>query len=279
MGEFLLRTRIITAIIGLILILPILIYSDTVVFNIFMAALSVVAVYEFLKCTDELKNNAVAVPAYIMAALIPFAIRAKKLFNLSVDSVKLCVCIVLIYIFVSFAISVFSKGKIDIIKASFSSLMCVYAVCGLSSIIFIRDLNDGAVFYPLIFVAAWSTDIFAYFSGMLFGKHKLIPDVSPKKTVEGAIGGTVGNIVCFVLYSVLVLELTATQYIFLIVMAPFASIVSQIGDLLMSLVKRKFGIKDFGKLLPGHGGILDRFDSIIAVSLFLSIVCGVMSLI
>ncbi len=273
------RTRIITAIIGLVLILPILIYSDTVIFNIFMAALSVIAVYEFLKCTGELNNKAVAVPTFIMAFIIPFAMRTEKLFNLSIDSVKLCVCTVLIYIFISFALSIFSKGKIDIIKSSFSSLMCVYAVCGLSSIIFIRDMNDGAVFYPLIFVAAWSTDIFAYFTGMLFGKHKLIPDVSPKKTVEGAIGGTVGNVICFVVYSLLFLDLTAAQYIFLIVMAPFTSVVSQIGDLLMSLVKRKFGIKDFGKLLPGHGGILDRFDSIIAVSLFLSIVCGVISLI
>lgn len=273
------RTRIITALVGLVLILPILIYSDTVLFNIFIAALSVIGVYEFFKCTDELKNKSVTVPAFIMSALIPFMFRAEKLFGITVDGVKLCVCTVLIYVFISFALSVFSKGKNDIIKASFSALMSAYIVCGFSAIILIRDMTDGAVFYPLIFVSAWSTDIFAYFSGMFFGKHKLIPDVSPKKTVEGAIGGIVGNAVCFLIYSVLFLDLVSTQYIFLIAMAPFASVISQIGDLLMSLVKRKFGIKDFGKLLPGHGGILDRFDSIIAVSLFLSIVCGVMSLI
>ncbi len=272
-------TRIITAVIGFILILPILIYSGTVIFNIFMSALSVIAVHEFLKCTGELKNKAVAVPTFIMAAIIPFAMRAGKLSGLSLDSVKLCVCVVIIYVFVSFALSVFSKGKNDITKASFSSLLSIYIVCGFSAIILIRDMADGAVFYPLIFVAAWSTDIFAYFGGMLFGKHKLIPDVSPKKTVEGAVGGIVGNVVCFLIYSMLFLDLVTTQYIFLIAMAPFASVISQIGDLLMSLVKRKFGIKDFGKLLPGHGGILDRFDSIIAVSLFLSIVCGVMSVI
>lgn len=271
------RTRIITAVIGLVLILPILIFSDTVLFNIFIAALSAIAVYEFLKCTDEVKNLSVALPAFIMSLIIPFAIRAQKLLLWGIDSVKLCVSIAVIYIFLSFALSVFSKGKNDIIKASFTALVCIYIVGGFSAVIFIRDMADGAVFYPLIFVAAWSTDIFAYFSGMLFGKHKLIPDVSPKKTIEGAIGGIVGNIVCFVAYSLLFLDLVATQYIFLIAMAPFASVVSQIGDLLMSLIKRKFGIKDFGKLLPGHGGILDRFDSIIAVSLFLSIVCGVMS--
>ena len=83
---------------------------------------------------------------------------------------------------------------------------------------------------------------------------------------------------CFALYGALFLELEPAQYVFLIAMASVASVISQIGDLLMSLVKRRFSIKDFGKILPGHGGILDRFDSTIAVSLFLCITCGIMGL-
>lgn len=272
-------TRIITGVVGFILILPVLIYSDTLLLNVFIALISVIGVYEFLKCTDELKNKASSIPAFILAAIIPFAIRVQKFFALAIDSVNLCVAIVLVYVFISFTLSVFSKGKNDIVKASFSSLMSIYTVCGLSAIILIRDMEDGAVFYPLIFIAAWATDIFAYFSGMLFGKHKLIPDVSPKKTIEGAVGGIIGNMICFAAYSAIFLELETTQYIFIVAMAPLASMVSQVGDLLMSLIKRKFGIKDFGKLLPGHGGILDRFDSIIAVSLFMGILCGVLSVI
>lgn len=139
-------------------------------------------------------------------------------------------------------------------------------------------MPNGNVFYPLVFVASWGTDIFAYFVGMICGKHKLIPDVSPKKTIEGAIGGIIGTTALFAIYGMLFLHLETVQYVVLIAFAPFASVIAQVGDLLMSLIKRNYGIKDYGKLLPGHGGVLDRFDSIIAVSLFLCITCGTINL-
>lgn len=272
-------TRIITAIVGFAIILPVLMFSDTVALNILIALLSVASVYEFLNCTGYIKNKAVSISSFVFALLIPFAARTASCFDSYIkSSVNVCVSIVIIYVIICFALSVFSKGKNDIVTSSFVTLFGVYIVCGLSSIIIIRDMNGGEFFYPLIFVAAWATDIFAYFVGVFFGKHKLIPDVSPKKTIEGAIGGILGNMGCFALYGALFLELEPAQYVFLIAMAPVASVISQIGDLLMSLVKRRFSIKDFGKILPGHGGILDRFDSTIAVSLFLCITCGIMGL-
>ncbi len=184
----------------------------------------------------------------------------------------------MVFIFVVFTYTVFSKGKCDIVNSSFVTLILMYIVGGLSAIILIRDMPQGNVFYPLVFVAAWGTDIFAYFIGMLFGKHKLIPDVSPKKTVEGAVGGILGTTALFAVYGILFLHLETIQYIVLIAFAPFVSVIAQVGDLLMSLIKRNYGIKDYGKLLPGHGGVLDRFDSIIAVSLFLCITCGTINL-
>ena len=109
---------------------------------------------------------------------------------------------------------------------------------------------------------------------MLFGKHKLIPAVSPKKTVEGAIGGIVFCMVFFVIYGVIVNSFT--QYdISLVVLAVagfLSAIVSMIGDLSMSVIKRTYGIKDYGKIFPGHGGVLDRFDSILAVAIVLALV-------
>ena len=143
----------------------------------------------------------------------------------------------------------------------------------------------GTYFYLLTLVGAWMTDIFAYFVGVLFGKHKLIPDVSPKKTIEGAVGGMVFCILGFVGFALLYNQFwivegsTALPIWFMIIMGLFVSVVSQIGDLSLSLLKRKYGIKDFGKIFPGHGGVLDRCDSVLAVSIILCIFFSAFALI
>ena len=119
------------------------------------------------------------------------------------------------------------------------------------------------------------TDIFAYFTGYLLGKHKLIPDVSPKKTVEGSIGGVVFCAVSFVVFGLIYNRFFASDgaelsIIALAVIGLITSFVAQIGDLSLSVVKRHFGIKDYGWIFPGHGGVLDRFDSIFAVAICLA---------
>ena len=110
---------------------------------------------------------------------------------------------------------------------------------------------------------------------MLVGKHKLIPEVSPKKTIEGSIGGTLFCALSFVAFGIIVDNFFGmnANLIFLAISGVIVSIVAQMGDLIMSLIKREYGIKDYGKLFPGHGGILDRFDSILSVSLMLAIIC------
>ena len=113
----------------------------------------------------------------------------------------------------------------------------------------------------------------------MLGKHKLIPAVSPKKTVEGAIGGVVFCVLATVLFGFIIEKFFNTfgiaraNYLVLIIAGIFASVVSQTGDLIMSVIKRHYGIKDYGKLFPGHGGVLDRFDSVLAVSLILAVIC------
>jgi phosphatidate cytidylyltransferase len=126
----------------------------------------------------------------------------------------------------------------------------------------------GKYIYLLIFIGAWMTDTGAYFIGVFFGKHKLIPEVSPKKTVEGAFGGVLGCIVGYVIFGVILnifFDVTV-NYIALILLAIVISVISQCGDLIASYVKRERGIKDYGSIFPGHGGMMDRFDSIIAVA-------------
>ncbi|WP_206457830.1 phosphatidate cytidylyltransferase [Anaerovorax sp. IOR16] len=115
-------------------------------------------------------------------------------------------------------------------------------------------------FIWLVFLTAFGTDIMAYFSGYLFGKHKLCPKISPKKTIEGAIGGTLGSIILCGLFGYFILP----QFmVHCMVIGALGGVVSQFGDLTASIFKRKMGIKDYGNLIPGHGGIMDRFDSVL----------------
>ncbi|MCD1146982.1 phosphatidate cytidylyltransferase [Peptoniphilus sp. KCTC 25270] len=142
--------------------------------------------------------------------------------------------------------------------AAVSVLILVYIPFFLFPIIHL----SGTVYIYSIFVIAFATDIFAYLTGMSIGKHKLIPKVSPNKTIEGAIGGIVGAIVCGGIYFYFSdIKLTWIYIVFLAA----SSISGQLGDLFASKIKRETGIKDYGKALPGHGGFMDRFDSILLI--------------
>ena len=173
-------------------------------------------------------------------------------------------------------IAVFSKGKLDIYKISSVFFVSIYIIFAFVGIIYLRDCGNDYI-YLLVFIMAWLTDIFAYLTGMLLGKHKLIPEISPKKTIEGSIGGVVVSTFVFVFISKFLpfLELSNINIIILILSGVIMSFVAQIGDLCMSAIKRQFGIKDFGKLFPGHGGVLDRFDSVLAVSTVMTILFSI----
>ena len=151
----------------------------------------------------------------------------------------------------------------------------VYIIAAFTALVYVRDLMYPGLFvFLLCLICSFATDIFAYFTGYLFGKHKLIPAVSPKKTVEGAIGGVVFCVLFLLLFG-FIIEVSVgakANYLVLAIGGIFISVVSQIGDLVMSLIKRKYGIKDYGKLFPGHGGVLDRCDSVLAVTIVITII-------
>lgn len=129
-----------------------------------------------------------------------------------------------------------------------------------SHIVLFEVLPQGSTFVWLTLFTSFGTDIFAYFSGMLWGKRKLCLALSPKKTVEGAIGGVVGSVLLCILFSRIFLP---TLMLHCVIIGLFGSVFAQIGDLVASAFKRKMGVKDYGNIIPGHGGILDRFDSIL----------------
>ncbi len=260
------KTRIITAIVCLALFIPALIFSYTWVFTAVMTLLALVAVYEICGCIGVRKAIFISVPAYAVTAVVMLLIlycRDKELF------LPIVCAAALLFMFIVFTVSMFSSGNIRFSQSAELISFTAYIITGFLSILLLRGTEMGKYLYLLVFIGAWSTDTGAYFIGVLFGKHKLIPEVSPKKTVEGAFGGVLGCVVGFVLYGFIVSKLHSdvrVNYLMLILLALVVSVVSQLGDLIASFVKREQGIKDFGFIFPGHGGVLDRFDSIIAVA-------------
>lgn len=141
-----------------------------------------------------------------------------------------------------------------------STLMGIFYTVFLSFHIVLIDQSPFSQLIWLVFLAAFGTDIMAYFTGMAIGKHKLCPHLSPKKSIEGAVGGVIGSVILCVLFG----HFFVPDFkVLCLIIGFFGSIVSQLGDLSASAFKRQMGIKDYGNLIPGHGGILDRFDSVL----------------
>lgn len=269
------KQRIITAIVLGIVAIPVCVFSDTVVFPIVWAILGAVGVYELLGCMGTKDNKFISFPLYAMALVAPFAVWNNQ-FILGFAPNYTPVLLLLLYALYLLAVWVFSYQKdqeVDMNKIITSAIVSLYIIGACSSVVMVREARGGEYYWYFIFIGAWVTDTFAYFSGMLFGKHKLIPAVSPKKTVEGAIGGAVFCVAFFVGYGALVNNFTHYDIsLILLACAGFLSaLVSMIGDLSMSVIKRTYGIKDYGKIFPGHGGVLDRFDSILAVAIVMAL--------
>ena len=129
-----------------------------------------------------------------------------------------------------------------------------------TSLIRIAMMSHGSYLLLMVFIVAFASDSCAYFAGMFLGKHKLAPRLSPKKTIEGSIGGTLGTMLVSGLFGYFVMP---EIMIHCMIMGALGAVFSQFGDLTASIFKRKMGIKDYGHLIPGHGGILDRFDSVL----------------
>lgn len=272
--------RTITGVVAAVLFLPFLIFSHTYAFVILWQAICAISAYELLRCTGLLRRPAVSLPAFLFAAALPMLSRAMPSLpdsSLSAlagrDFFHAAGIFGFLFLFLLLSVSVFSKGKYKISDVMLLFALEFYVTVSLSSIVLLRDEKWGEYFYLLVFITAWGSDIFAYFCGRFFGRHKLIPEVSPQKTVEGAVGGIVCCVGLVLLYGFLVGKFfdLKPNYPALLIAAIVMSLVSMLGDLIMSCVKRHYGIKDYGWIFPGHGGVLDRFDSVLATAPFLFI--------
>lgn len=269
------QKRIITAIVALAAFVPVCYFSHTAVFQIVFAFLAAVAVFEMLKCIGN-KNPVIFVLSAAFACLSPLLCR--MISDIRLFALVFC-AEVFFYLIINLTVSVFSHGKYDITMASVTFTTVIYIVSSFTSIVLLRDSKYGQYLYLLPFLGPWISDTFAYFCGRLFGRRKLIEDVSPKKTVEGSIGGILFTGLSFALYGYIITRFfdstTSPAYHFLILAGIVVSVVSQVGDLIASLIKRKYNIKDYGNIFPGHGGVMDRFDSVLAAAPLLLLIAEI----
>ncbi len=249
--------RIVTSIIGLpILILAVAIGGVVLQGGILLVAL--VGMYEMYHAMSK-RNLPLHAVGYGFAVLyvgvLPWMTQAMMMGFLVSFIIALMMLMVVFH------------EKVDITQVTTTFFGFFYVAVLISFIYMVRSHVYGQLFVWLIFISAWGSDTFAYFSGLLLGRHKLCPKLSPKKTVEGAIGGVVGAVALGILYGLAVNRWTVADDIdivlFFSVISGVCAVFSQFGDLAASAVKRSTGIKDFGHLIPGHGGVLDRCDSLL----------------
>lgn len=259
--------RTITGVIALPILAVILIFANTIVMDIFTAIIACISMYEYFHCfksTD--KGNPSQYLGYIWCILIAFThfVDDRLLTNILVAVIPISLVIL-------FAELVLAKGKKTIKDIGITMLGICYIPLMLIYLSLVRDMElddglNGRILIWFVLIASWGSDVFAYFIGRHFGKHKLTK-ISPNKTVEGAVAGVVGAILLGIIFAVLCNTLwgVGINYLLIGCIMALLSIVGQIGDLAASSIKRYCEIKDFSELIPGHGGMLDRIDSIIFV--------------
>lgn len=262
-----LKQRIISAVVGIFILISVLCFFKTIILNIVISAISVMAVYELLLATKYIKNKLLATTCLFFVALIP----CFKILYINKFVIPICT----VFVFILFMIMLVKYKTVTIEQIGLAFFVSVIIPFALSTLIYIRDKFIGvpiiAMFYILLALeSAWISDSGAYFVGVCFGKTKLAPNISPKKTIEGLIGGTISSTLFGLLLGLVfkyiseILSLNLEiNYFRLLIILPLASIISVFGDLSASLIKRQCLIKDFGAIMPGHGGVLDRFDSVL----------------
>ena len=255
------KTRIITAAVAIPVLLLVLLAAPKELVAVLWGAMMSIAAYELLYCTGLVRDKRLVFYASGMA----FAVTIWSCY----DAIHAYAVLgVMIFMGLMFAELMISHVKITFDK------VCMVLVGGmlvpylLSSMIRILVMSIGRYVILIPFIIAFSSDSGAYFAGRFFGKHKMAPVISQHKTVEGAIGGVIAAMVAMLIYA-LIMQIFfdfKVYYLYALIYGLLGSLAGIFGDLCFSVVKRQTGIKDYGNLIPGHGGILDRFDSMMMVA-------------
>ncbi len=253
------KSRLITAAFGLPLVVVLFVLGEFFhwIMYCIISLLSTLMVHELLSAKKLHNNLKILIPCVLFAVLQPILVSSDiGFFPLY------------IYLLLMFFIMILDSQRLSYADISFASLGTIIVTCGLSTILILPHSYASYFTFFFIFTIGipWFSDSGAYFSGVFLGRHKLCPKISPNKTVEGFIGGilagTISSLIIAFVFSLIFTELRF-NYLLVILVGLIISIVSVLGDLSFSLVKRSCNIKDYGSIFPGHGGFLDRFDSVI----------------
>jgi phosphatidate cytidylyltransferase len=256
------KTRIMAAVVLIPVLLVLVLAAPKMISAVIFAALLAIGSYELLYRTHLVKHSRLVIYSSVMAFAVVMwsyagAVHAWLLIGLLLYTIVL-----------------FTEMMVDHVKVRIEMIALCYVAGAivpflLSSLIRILTMTTGRYVVLIPFAIAFLSDGGAYFAGLKFGKHKLAPVVSPNKTIEGALGGLIAAMVGMLIYA-LVLDLAFSQfrvnYGIAILYGLVGSLVGVFGDLCFSIIKRQTGIKDYGNLIPGHGGVLDRFDSMMMVA-------------
>lgn len=271
------KVRLLTALAIAVIGVPILFLSDYIIFSIALGLLCLGCVWEVLRVMGLTKKYSLAVPSYIAALLLPFFGHSMFFGPTEQLNYIMIVATVMFVLLIYFNfVAVFSHGAVTTSDASHAFATIAYIIASFAGIAILRYMNYGNIIYLMVFLVAWVSDGAAYFVGTFLGKHKLAPQISPKKTVEGSIGGVVFTIIGCIVFGVIASYIQPElkpNYFILGLMGAVLSVVAQLGDLWASVIKREYGVKDYSRILPGHGGLFDRFDSVLAVCVPLVIAC------
>lgn len=256
------KTRVLSAALMVLVFVPFLLMGG-IPFTICMSALAVYALYEVIKVRETRKKFPLLLKifAYILVLVLCFTNLNTIEFQHNMDYRFIAL---IVFLFTSPMVFINDTKKYNLNDALFLVSLILFIGLGFKLIVITRNFDITYVIYLLLITTI--TDSFALISGMLVGKHKLCPKISPKKTVEGLIGGVLmGTFVATSFYFTVINS--GISLIFLIFVTALLCLVGQLGDLVFSSIKRYYDIKDFSNLIPGHGGVLDRFDSLIYVTL------------
>lgn len=262
------KTRIITAVAAILIFIGVILLPQVFL----VVAVGLICLFMSHECSCAMGlSGEVRMASYIGSALLYIGIIA-DVFAEYTSYMQYGMYALSIYILLFTALTVKLHGKVNSREIFSAAFVILYVTFTMSFISRIR-IGGGLFAMLAVFLSAWSTDTGAYFAGSFFGKHKLIPNVSPNKTVEGSVGGILLSVICGVVY-LLILNNTSADigimsditYIRMIAMSIMTSVCSQIGDLAASVLKRDGNVKDYGKIFPGHGGFMDRFDSVMYIA-------------
>ena len=253
------KPRLLTAAIGIPAAILVLILGEFFhgLLFIIIGAFCAIMILEILAAKHLHKNLKIFIPcvlyAFVQPTLLPF---------------KLGMFTPYVFVLTMFIMMILFHQEISYSDAAFAILGTIIIVFGMTSMLIAPNSYHGyfILFFIITLAVPWAADGGAYFAGVFLGKHKLCPNISPKKTVEGFVGGILGGIISALIIAVIFNAVSQTAKLnvaLMLLLGAIVSVVSVIGDLSFSLVKRSCGIKDFGSFFPGHGGVLDRFDSVI----------------